>query len=245
MSKELPYFQFEPAEYLSGDIQLCSYEAQGVFVNLKAIYWQRDCVISLDQAKRRLKCDSAFEELINEKVIKIKAGDIVIDFLDEQYDLISKRKELLSKAGRKGARIKKDKATLKPPLSPVERTLKHLDKIREDKRKGDKIKEENIITTKGSFKMSDVVNPFKQMDGFDSLWQLWLDYRKENKIRTYKPIGLQGAYKKLWEISAGDLATATKIIHESISNGWTGFFELKTNGTKQNDSWTDWVNKPS
>ena len=95
MSKELPYFQFEPAQYLSGDIQLCSLEAQGVFINLLAIYWQRDCQLTLDQAKRRLKSDS-FKELISENIIKLDDNDIPsakeyrgrIDMLKLENDIV-------------------------------------------------------------------------------------------------------------------------------------------------------------
>ena len=34
MAKELPYFQFEPAEYLTKDISFCSLSAQGLFINI-------------------------------------------------------------------------------------------------------------------------------------------------------------------------------------------------------------------
>ncbi len=86
---------------------------------------------------------------------------------------------------------------------------------------------------KGMFNMSDVVNPFVEMKGFTELWDLWIQYRKEKRISAYKPIGFQGAVKKLWELSDGNIETATKIVHESISNGWTGLFELKNNGRKK------------
>lgn len=43
MAKELPYFQFEPAQYLTGTVQLCSLPAQGLFINIQSIYWQREC----------------------------------------------------------------------------------------------------------------------------------------------------------------------------------------------------------
>jgi hypothetical protein len=33
MAKELPYFKFEPAEYLTKDV-FCSLAAQGLFINL-------------------------------------------------------------------------------------------------------------------------------------------------------------------------------------------------------------------
>jgi len=158
MSKELPYFQFEPAQYLSGDIQLCSLEAQGVFINLLAIYWQRDCQLTLDQAKRRLKSDS-FKELISENIIKLDDNDIIIAFLDEQYELITKRKKRLSDAGRKGAKAKKDKATLKPPLSKASATLKQPDKIREEEIIGDKITEEELKAVNQAYDLYPSICP--------------------------------------------------------------------------------------
>lgn len=81
------------------------------------------------------------------------------------------------------------------------------------------------------FTYEDVVNPWSEIDGFDELWQLWTDYRKEKRLTPYKPIGLQGAYKQLWEFSGGDLNTATQILHHSISNNYQGFFKLKNGQT--------------
>lgn len=76
MSKRLPYFQFEPAEWLAGDIMFCTLQAQGLFTTLKALYWQKDCDLLLEQAIKRLKNEDLFEELIYEKIIKIKSCKI-------------------------------------------------------------------------------------------------------------------------------------------------------------------------
>ena len=54
MSKRLPYFQFEPAEYLAGDIMFCSYAAQGIFNSICALYWQKDCNLKYSQVIKRL-----------------------------------------------------------------------------------------------------------------------------------------------------------------------------------------------
>jgi len=141
MSKKLPYFQFEPAQYLSGDILLCSYEAQGVFIHLISIYWQRDCQLTMLKAQRMIKSE-ALNELIDEDIIKLEGhnDDIIISFLDQQFEQITKQKKRLSDAGKKGAQVKKDKAKPKPPLSEAKAPLKQPDKIREDK-----IIEEEII----------------------------------------------------------------------------------------------------
>jgi len=132
MAKELPYFQFEPAQYLTGNIQFCSLEAQGLFINICAIYWQRECDLFLNQVLKKFDKNDLVNELIDNDVIKTDFDKIRIEFLDEQFDIITKSKSRLSQAGKKGALIKKQ-ATLKPPLSDVEATLKQLDKIREYK----------------------------------------------------------------------------------------------------------------
>ena len=39
MAKELPYFKFYPGIYITGDVTLCSLEAQGLFINICSFYW--------------------------------------------------------------------------------------------------------------------------------------------------------------------------------------------------------------
>lgn len=85
MAKELPYFQFEPAEYLTKDISFCSLSAQGLFINICCFYWQRQCVLTKDQFLRRFNYLAEFEELIKEGVIDIQRESIIIKFLDSQY----------------------------------------------------------------------------------------------------------------------------------------------------------------
>lgn len=104
MSKRLPYYQSEPAEYLAGDIMFCSYAAQGVFSVIRALYWQKDCKLSLKQAKRRLKdADDLIDELINENIIKIIDDNILISFLDEQFEKACGKSKTNSENGKKGA----------------------------------------------------------------------------------------------------------------------------------------------
>lgn len=140
MAKELPYFQFEPAQYLTGNIQFCSFESQGLFTNICAIYWQRECNLTLIQLKKKFDKIDLINELIENEVIKIDADNIIIEFLDEQFETISNSKLRLSEAGKKGALIKKQ-ATLNQPLSDVKTTFKQLDEIREDEIKENKIKD--------------------------------------------------------------------------------------------------------
>lgn len=138
VAKELPYFQFEPAQYLTGNIQFCSLEAQGLFSNICSIYWQRECELTKDQLYRKFSQHELINELIQEKVIKLDGQKIIISFLFTQYITISGIKQKLSDAGKKGA-DKKNKATLKPPLSHPKKNQKGGSSIREEKIIEDKI----------------------------------------------------------------------------------------------------------
>lgn len=80
-----------------------------------------------------------------------------------------------------------------------------------------------------------VLMPFDS-ENFIQQWQVWKDYKlKEHRFRYKSTTSEQAALKKLSELSHGIEHNAIKIIHESISNGWKGFFELKINndGKKQ------------
>ena len=172
MAKELPYFQFEPAEYLTKDISFCSLSAQGLFINLCAYYWQRGCKMTKTQFLKRLNHEKEFGELHEEGVFDIDTdGNISISFLDIQFMSIEEQKEENSTRGKIGNLKRWNRAAYDKFISK-EITLKEAlklpkvsggdtgainktsgnddlaiakeiaDKIREDKRKEDKIKED-------------------------------------------------------------------------------------------------------
>jgi hypothetical protein len=86
MAKELPYFKFEPSEWDSGNIQICSRESKGLFIDLCSLYWNRLGELPYALALQKL-CNGnkdAFQELINNEIIAVLDGKIVIEFLEEQ-----------------------------------------------------------------------------------------------------------------------------------------------------------------
>lgn len=143
MAKELPYFKFEPAEYLTKDISFCSLSAQGLFINICSYYWQRNCKITKSQLLKRLDYEDEFDELIFEGVIDLDENQyIIIKFLDNQLTSVEEKSKINSTNGSKGGRPKKNivinpiETETKPKLNPIESETKG---IREDK-----IKENNI-----------------------------------------------------------------------------------------------------
>lgn len=146
MSKRLPYFQFEPAEYLAGDIMACSYAAQGMFNNICALYWQKDCELKYSQTIKRFGNEELIKELISENIIKSKSDKITINFLNEQYAKATIKSVINSDNGKKGAakRWQKDSEAIATPLKTDSELDSEIIALREDKIIEDKIKE-NII----------------------------------------------------------------------------------------------------
>jgi uncharacterized protein YdaU (DUF1376 family) len=81
----------------------------------------------------------------------------------------------------------------------------------------------------------DLIYPF-EIPEFGSIWDLWLQYRSERKLKKYASMGHQGALKHLSDISNHDFENAKKIIEYSISQNYQGLFEIKTNGKRKSDS---------
>ena len=145
MSKQLPYYQFEVAEYLAGDIMICSLEAQGLFSIIKCLYWQKECKLNTKQVLKRYDKIELIEELEEEGCLKIDSdGNLEISFLLSQFQQLKERKTRLSEAGRKGG-LKKKEATLKPSLSDDKATLKHLEEKRREEKREEDIKQAEAL----------------------------------------------------------------------------------------------------
>ena len=151
MAKELPYFKFEPAEYLTKDISFCSLSAQGLFINICSYYWQRNCELTKDQLLRRLNNEKELNELVKEGAIDLIGNDISIKFLDLQLQEVEMKSKTNKANGSKGGRPKKNptETELKPNLNPIEtEDVTESKGIREDKIREDKIREQNNINSR-------------------------------------------------------------------------------------------------
>jgi len=111
---DLPYFKFMVMDYLGGDIQACSFETQGVFINLCGRLWKRGGVLPDDDAliSRLLRCpeqcySNAKAELQEVGVLRSsKRGELQIKFITEQLKELSGSHKKRVEAGRKGGKAK-------------------------------------------------------------------------------------------------------------------------------------------
>ena len=103
MEKRLPYFKFEPSKWGNGDIQLCSREAKGLFIDVCSVYWSKLGKMKYAFALQKL-CNGnkeALQELIDNEVMEVREGLIYIEFLSIQLVEFEDISESRSKAARK------------------------------------------------------------------------------------------------------------------------------------------------
>jgi hypothetical protein len=74
-------------------------------------------------------------------------------------------------------------------------------------------------------------------DRFKEVWEKWLNYRRENRFRPYKPIGLEMVFKKLIRLSNGYEPMAIDLINQAMENSWQGIYPLQKDyyGTTNNN----------
>ena len=197
MAKELPYFQFEPAEYLTKDISFCSLSAQGLFINICSFYWQRECQLTKTQVLRRFNYPDVLKELIQEGVIKTDENEnIVIYFLLTQYESIVEKKSNDSEKGKIGNlkrwhkdiydKFIKKELSLNDALAIAKESggdslaIAKTSHIREDKIKEDKIN--NIDERK--LKFASTLKPFVDLYGKDLLNDFYKYWTEPNKSNT-------------------------------------------------------------
>lgn len=233
MSKRLPYFQFEPAEWLAGDIMFCSLSAKGLFTDIMTLYWQRDCKLTLEQAQKRFNYENEFNELISEEIIKIKDGFIVIEFLDNQMIKAIEKSSVNSINGAKGGRPKKQTETEKKPNALISVIENESEKkpIREDKIKEDNIIEynNNIISKESAFEIfwdtyskkvekTPCETKFLKLTKKDieNILLVVKDYVISTPDVKYRKNPLTWLNKKCWEDEIASENKSTKLTFEQI-----------------------------
>lgn len=205
MAKNFPYFKFTSSEWLTGDIVFEDLETQGLFINICAIYWQRDGELLIDDIEKRFE-NSLGKAKLSECLAKLsdrflsvkdkKIGKISIKFLDEQFVLISEISHQNSLNGSKGGKAKalKDKELLATASDRLAKSSKEEKKREEEEKRRkelEKRKEEKKFTPPQLF---DVIDYFTEkgfpielakraFEFYDTA--NWID-SKGNKVKNWK-----------------------------------------------------------
>ena len=108
MAKNFPFFKFSSGTWIAGNIVLEPLDVQGLFINICAMYWERDGELSIREINRRFKQPALTDRLIEGDLIKIKNDFVSIEFLDEQFEEVAKISKSYSERGLKGAAARRE-----------------------------------------------------------------------------------------------------------------------------------------
>jgi hypothetical protein len=142
MAKEAPWFRFTVLEWQNGEISNLSDSLKGLFIDICAYYWAKNCNITLDSLLTKFKTKSkSIDKLIQNQIISIQNANetnqnviVSISFLDKQLSELQQNKTKFSEWGKLGQKAKKLKAPLKSDLSyKIREEEKRKEDIREDK----------------------------------------------------------------------------------------------------------------
>ena len=220
--KDLPYFKFYPSEWLTGEICLESFEAQGKYLALCCVYWSKQGQITEEQARRRVGAE--IDLFIEIGVLKIDGANVKISFLDEQ--LQERNKLCKQNAANVKKRYSKTPASQEIPTGVEIRStdtstvVYNIEEKREEESRKEKKREEKKITL-----------PYQE-ESFANAWMDWKEYKKKEHRFSYKSEESELAtLKKLSsECTArgGGAEMAIEAIYYYIAGGWKGiYFEEK------------------
>jgi hypothetical protein len=131
MAKNFPFFKFVATEWLTGDIVYEELSTQGLFINICALYWQRDGKLSLQDINKRYK--TIIVDNLIDRFFTVIDGNISISFLDEQLIDAGHISKVNSENGKKGAEAKRIKANANRTLSePLAKPSKEEEEQEED-----------------------------------------------------------------------------------------------------------------
>lgn len=196
---KLQWFKFSPANWFMGKINRCDDQTQIAFIRLCCIYWNKECVLSYENAQDEV--DSAqLKTLVNKRIIKVEENLISIHFLDEQYTEI-----LATSDKRRNAALSRWNANgMQVHASALQNDA---DKSRVDKRE---IREEKIINIpfetfwnlydkkKDRFKSEKKWKTLNDKDR-EAIIQYVPKYKKESKDPHYRKHPTTFLNSRIWE----------------------------------------------
>ena len=206
----LPYFKFMVQDYLSGDIQACSMQTQGIYINLMARIWKKKGCLNTAQAPlaKLLRVTSeqleeAMQELLDmDIIVRNDDGSISIKFLLKQIGDIEEDHEKHVESGRKGGlrSASKRKTGIQAPLNHTDTDT--------DTDTDTKTDTDTDIHTGGvvdTWKTSYEIYLKSCMDGYNALKEdtKWLAKQQKFNPNVDILLSLEKAVENFWGTEAG------------------------------------------
>lgn len=216
MAKD-PAFPLYTDNFMDG-VAMLTMEERGMYITLLCFQWTHG---PLDPKRVGLFLGLAWDSVsvqVRAKFKKDDKGQIYNQRLEDERAKRAAFKEKQRLNGQKGGRPKNpNKTQTKPKPKPKKKPLGNGDG------NGSVYDNDN-----GSGSVTrEVVFPFSSKT-FADQWSVWKEYRREEHGFNYKSAATeQAALKKLSNLSDGNEQRAIQIIHQSLANGWKGFFPIE------------------
>jgi uncharacterized protein YdaU (DUF1376 family) len=207
-------------------VAMLTMEERGMYISLLCYQWTHG---PLDPKRVGLFLGLPWDSIsleVRQKFKKDDNGRIYNQRLEDERAKRAAFKEKQRINGQKGGRPKNpNKTQTKPKRKPKKKPLGNGDG------NGSVYDNEN-----GSGNVTrEVVFPFSSKT-FADQWDVWKEYRSEEHGFKYRsPSTEQAALKKLSTLSQGNEETAIEIIHQSLANGWKGFFPIEPKRSTSKD----------
>jgi len=217
-----PAFQFYAQDFLTGVMYLTS-EEKGIYITMLCKQWTDGKI-----PKKRLGFLVGLEWESFSDELKEKFEDcgeyVVNNRLESERNKKSRYVEKQVENGKKGGRPRKTDDSEDKYNTQIKNSKTQTKAfLIEDE---DEIEKEEVIEKKEKPQRFDLL---KIPESFKPLWIEWLEYRKDKKKKPYAgPKWEQIAIDKFVELSSNDPIIAKKILEQTISKNWEGFFELKS-----------------
>lgn len=161
MAKELPYFKFEPNQWENGNVQMCSRQDKGLFIDICSMYWSRLGDLPLKLAIQKLCAGNAtaLNSLCDDRIIAVENGFIRIDFLEEQLSEFDNTSKQNSKNAKEGWDKRRATKTLSESNATASNPQCENDAIREEKRREEENKNINMVECKDVIVFKEINKP--------------------------------------------------------------------------------------
>lgn len=229
-------FPFYSQDFIMGTVFM-SNEQVGIYIRLLCSQHQHGGIIDKE----------TFEGLVgNNRIIRSKFVETDDGFFNERLmiemdkrkikssNLSANAKQMWEKRKQMQYKSNANAEQSESPLKYEDCNMK--DEIRNMKSKGGLGEKKNRAGATRPRTTKFIVDPF---GGGLLKWGNWKRYKRDEHRFTYRSAESENqALQKLFELSGGNVDTATKIIEQSIGNGWQGLFPLKNqiNGNHKKDS---------
>lgn len=209
---KLQWFKFMPTDWVMGKIQRCPEITQARFMRLICLYWNKECVLSVEDAEIEIDKEH-LDILISKKIVKIKDSFLIIDFLNEQIDGIAetsqKRREAVLL---RWAKVKQNNTSVSDLDTSVLQNDTEESRVEKEKKRENKIE--------------DINKPFA-FSFYNSLIGLgankqfvseWLKVRKNKKLTNTET----ALNKFILQVEKSGY-TLNEVLEKCIEKSWGGF----------------------